>query len=63
MHALKVSCTYLWFSSCRYDAELRLVCPVCGLLVYWLCFVACRGWVTEDQLKKRVQVNGALFVN
>jgi hypothetical protein len=20
-----------WFSSCRYDVELRVVCPVCGL--------------------------------
>ena len=23
-----------WFSSCRYGAELRVVCPVCGLLFY-----------------------------
>ena len=22
----------LWFSSCRYGVELRVVCPVCGLL-------------------------------
>ena len=22
----------LWFSSCRYSVELRVVCPVCGLL-------------------------------
>jgi len=21
----------LWFSSCRYGVELRVVCPVCGL--------------------------------
>jgi hypothetical protein len=21
-----------WFSSCRYSVELRVVCPVCGLL-------------------------------
>ena len=28
-----------------------------------LCFVACRGCVTEGQLKKRVRVVGALFVN
>ena len=21
-----------WFSSCRYGVELRVVCPVCGLL-------------------------------
>jgi hypothetical protein len=41
--------------------ELRVVCQVCGLLLYWLCFVACRGWVTEGQLKKRVRVIGALF--
>ena len=41
--------------------ELRVVCPVCGLLRYWLCFVACRGWVTAGQLKKRVRVTGALF--
>ena len=37
------------------------MCLVCGLLLYWLCFVACRGWVTEGQLKKRVRVTGALF--
>jgi hypothetical protein len=41
--------------------ELRVVCPVCGLLLYWFCFVACRGWVNERQLKKRVRVIGALF--
>ena len=23
----------LWFSSCRYDVELRVMCPVCGLLL------------------------------
>ena len=23
-----------WFSSCRYGVELRVVCPVCGLLRY-----------------------------
>ena len=45
-----------WFSSCRYSVELRVVCPVCGLLLYWLSFVAYRGWVTEGQLKKRVRV-------
>jgi hypothetical protein len=22
-----------WFSSCRYSVELRVVCPVCGLLL------------------------------
>ena len=22
----------LWFSSCRYGVELRVMCPVCGLL-------------------------------
>jgi hypothetical protein len=22
----------LWFSSCRYSVELRVMCPVCGLL-------------------------------
>jgi hypothetical protein len=26
-------------------------------------FCACRGWVTEGQLKKRIQVIGALFVD
>ena len=26
-------CFGAWFSSCRYDAELRVVCPVCGLLL------------------------------
>jgi hypothetical protein len=24
----------VWFSSCRYGVELRVVCPVCGLLLY-----------------------------
>ena len=24
----------LWFSSCRYGVELRVMCPVCGLLPY-----------------------------
>jgi len=33
------------------------------MLLYWLCFVACMGWVTEGQLKKRVRVTGALFGN
>ena len=28
-----------------------------------LCFVACRGWMTEGQLKKRVRAVGSLFVN
>jgi len=39
------------------------MCPVCRMLLYWLCFVACMGWVTEGQLKKRVRVTGALFGN
>ena len=25
----------LWFSSCRYGVELRVMCPVCGLLQQW----------------------------
>jgi len=37
--------------------------PVCRMLLYWLCFVACMGWVTEGQLKKRVRVDRALFGN
>ena len=40
---------------------LRVVCLVCGLLRYWLCFVACRGWVTEGQFKKRVRITGEWF--
>ena len=24
----------LWFSSCRYDVELKVMCPVCRLLLY-----------------------------
>ena len=44
---LKVSCTYLGF-----QVVGMVVCPVCELLHYWLCFVACRGWVTEGQLKR-----------
>jgi hypothetical protein len=36
--------------------ELRVVCPVCGLLPYWLCLEVCGGWgVTEGQLKKKVR--------
>ena len=27
-------CLVLWFSSCRYGVELRVMCPVCGLLLY-----------------------------
>ena len=46
----------LWFSSCWSGLELRVMRPVCRMLVYWLCFVACMVWVTEDQLKKRVRV-------
>ena len=30
----------LWFSSCWSGVELRVMCPVCRMLVYWLCFVA-----------------------
>jgi hypothetical protein len=41
--------------------ELRVVCPIFGLLLYWLCFVACRGWVTEGQLNKRVRLTGVFF--
>jgi hypothetical protein len=26
----------LWFSSCRYGVELRVMCPVCGLLQHLL---------------------------
>jgi len=33
------------------------------MLLYWLCFVARMGWVTEGQLKKRVWVIGGLFWN
>jgi hypothetical protein len=43
--------------------ELRVMCPVCRMLVYWLCFVACVVWVTEGQLKKRVRVIWVLFRN
>ena len=46
----------LWFSSCWSGVELRVMCLVCRMLVYWLCFVACMVWVTEGQLKKRVRV-------
>jgi len=37
--------------------------PVCRMLVYWFCFVACMVWVTEGQLKKKVRVIQALFRN
>jgi len=33
------------------------------MLLYWVCFVVCMGWVTEGQLKKRVRVIGLLFSN
>ena len=39
------------------------MCSVCRMLLYWLCFVACRGWVTEGRLKKRVRVIGVLLRN
>ena len=29
------------FSSSWSGVELRVICPVCRMLVYWLCFVAC----------------------
>ena len=41
--------------------KLRVMCP--GMLLYWLCFVVCRGWVTEGQLKNRVWVIRVLFGN
>ena len=44
------------FSSSWSGVELRVMRPVCRMLVYWLCFVACMVWVTEGQLKKRVRV-------
>ena len=47
-----------WFSSWRYGVVLMVVCLVCGLLRYWLCFVACRGWVIEGHLKKKVRFIG-----
>ena len=31
----------LWFSSRWPGVELRFMCPVCRMLVYWVCFVAC----------------------
>jgi hypothetical protein len=63
VYVLEVRCTYLWFSSCWSGVELWVVCPVCGMLLYWLCSVVCRGWVAEGQLKKRVRVVGVLFGN
>jgi len=39
------------------------MCPVCRMLVYWFCFVACVVWVAEGQLKKRVRVIWVLFGN
>jgi len=30
----------LWFSSCRYDVELRVMCPVCELLVPEKCWAS-----------------------
>ena len=44
----------LWFSSCWSGVELRVMCPVCRMVLYWLCFVARVVLVTEGQLKKRV---------
>jgi len=44
------------FSSSWSGVELRFMRPVCRMLVYWLCFVACMVWVNEGQLKKRVWV-------
>jgi len=36
--------------------ELRVMCLVCRMMVYWLCFVVCVVWVAEGQLKDRVRV-------
>ena len=36
------------------------MCPVCRMMLYCFCFVACVVWVTEGQLKKRVGVIWAL---
>jgi hypothetical protein len=36
-----------WFSSCRYGVELRVVCPVCGLLLYFTPY-----WQLENQAPK-----------
>jgi len=33
------------FSSSWSGVVLRVMCPVCRMLVYWLCFVACVVWV------------------
>ena len=35
------------FSSSWSGVELRVMRPVCRMLVYWLCFVACMVWVTD----------------
>ena len=39
----------LWFSSCWYGEELRVMCPVCRMLLYWLCFVACIHTTKQSQ--------------
>ena len=37
------------FSSSWSGVELRVMCPVCRMLVHCLCFVACMVWVTDLQ--------------
>jgi len=33
----------LWFTGHWSGVELWVMCPVCGMLLDWLCFVVCRG--------------------
>ena len=37
-----------FFLSSWSDVELRVMRPVCRMLVYWLCFVACMVWLSAQ---------------
>jgi len=41
--------------------ELRVMCLVCRMMVYWFCFVVCVLLVAEGQLKDRIQVIWSLI--
>ena len=37
----KIRCTYLWFTGRWSGVEVWVMCPVCGMFLYCLCFVVC----------------------
>jgi len=47
----------LWFSSCRYGVELRVMCPVCGLLqqAATFCIILSSSWWWAKWCPKHVE--------